>query len=179
MSNETMTPDLIPAWRAATAACLEGGAYVAPLTPEQWAKALRAAFSAQASKAELQPFGHYFSDDPKVFAMPGTGFKRGTTPPPDSVDAVPLYTCPQALLIAGDTTRELPANWQLLAEHSGCGYGAQVDRINVRMERGDKVVLIPAAPAAPHCSRGPENCAFCSVQAGTFSVKSADDPESR
>jgi len=38
-------------------------------------------------------------------------------------------------------------SWKVLAEHSGCGYGTQVDQITVRVNRGDKVVLIPA-PAA-------------------------------
>lgn len=37
-----MTPDLVPVWHAATAACLEHGRYIAPTTPAQWARVLRA-----------------------------------------------------------------------------------------------------------------------------------------
>lgn len=39
-------------------------------------------------------------------------------------------------------------SWSVLAEHSGCGYGTQVDQITVRVNRGDKVVLVPASAFA-------------------------------
>ena len=42
-----------------------------------------------------EPFGWYFMDDPKVFAMPGSGFHIGKEPPMDCLSATPLYTAPQ------------------------------------------------------------------------------------
>ena len=38
------------------------------------------------------PFGHYFMDDPKVYTLPGSGFKVGPEPPPDCLHVAPLYS---------------------------------------------------------------------------------------
>lgn len=42
-----------------------------------------------------EPFGHWFCDDPKDYATPGSGFKLGKEPPVNAVNVVALYTTPQ------------------------------------------------------------------------------------
>ena len=37
---------------------------------------------------------------------------------------------------------------QVLAEHSGCGHGTQIDQLTVRLNPGDKVVLVMGAYSA-------------------------------
>lgn len=51
-----------------------------------------------------EPFGWYFSDDPKVFAMPGSGFKLGKEPPNYTVGLIPLYTAPPLRACTRPTT---------------------------------------------------------------------------
>lgn len=41
---------------------------------------------------EAKPFGWYFTDDPRIFAMPGSGFSLGPEPPKDAINLIPLYT---------------------------------------------------------------------------------------
>lgn len=40
---------------------------------------------------EVEPYGHYFTDDPAKFAMPGSGFKLGPVPPDHCVSVTPVY----------------------------------------------------------------------------------------
>jgi hypothetical protein len=42
-----------------------------------------------------EPFGYWFSDDPAVVAYAGSGFFKGSKPPNDAVNIIPLYTTPQ------------------------------------------------------------------------------------
>ena len=42
-----------------------------------------------------EPYGYYFVDDRTKFAMPGSGFSLGSTPPTDTEGCIPLYTKPQ------------------------------------------------------------------------------------
>lgn len=41
-----------------------------------------------------KPTGWFFTDDPQVVAMPGSGFFPGSTPPNDAINLVPLYSHP-------------------------------------------------------------------------------------
>ena len=54
--------------------------------------ALRAALDAPA----VEPYGYYFREDHTKFAMPGTGFRLGSTPPSDAEVCIPLFTAPKA-----------------------------------------------------------------------------------
>lgn len=40
----------------------------------------------------IEPYGHYFVDDPAKFAMPGGGFKIGPVPPDDCISVIPVYS---------------------------------------------------------------------------------------
>ena len=39
-----------------------------------------------------EPFGYFFRDSLKKFALPSSGFSVGSTPPPDADELVPLFT---------------------------------------------------------------------------------------
>lgn len=41
-----------------------------------------------------EPTGWFFTDDPQVVAMPGSGYFPGPTPPNDAINLVPLYAHP-------------------------------------------------------------------------------------
>jgi len=43
-----------------------------------------------------EPVGYLFTDDPAVYAMPGSGFHSGAEPPKNAINVVPLYTAPPA-----------------------------------------------------------------------------------
>ena len=43
-----------------------------------------------------QPVGYLFTDDPAVYAMPGSGFHAGSQPPKDAINVVPVYAAPPA-----------------------------------------------------------------------------------
>lgn len=45
-------------------------------------------------KEGVEPVGHYFCDDPKVFAMPGGGYIPGPIPPENTLYYTPLYLHP-------------------------------------------------------------------------------------
>jgi hypothetical protein len=68
------------AWKHSTSAAQGLGFY---LTLDQ----LRELIKEFAGK----PFGHFFVDDPEVFAMPGSGFSHGKDVPNDVIHATPLY----------------------------------------------------------------------------------------
>ena len=38
----------------------------------------------------------------------------------------------------------IDTSWKVLLEHSGCGYGKQANQLTVSLDRGDKIVQIPA-----------------------------------
>jgi|GEM_PF-3506629 len=42
------------------------------------------------------PVGYLFTDDPAVYAMPGSGFHSGKEPPADAINVVPVYAAPPA-----------------------------------------------------------------------------------
>lgn len=42
------------------------------------------------------PVGYLFTDDPAVYAMPGSGFHSGKEPPADAINVVPVYAAPSA-----------------------------------------------------------------------------------
>lgn len=44
---------------------------------------------------------------------------------------------------------------QVIAQHSGCGYGIQVDQLTVRLYRGDKVIMVRGPLGAAHEKQGP------------------------
>lgn len=48
----------------------------------------------QAEREGAEPFGWYFMDDPKVYTMPGSGFRVGPDRPADTLHASPLYLHP-------------------------------------------------------------------------------------
>ncbi len=43
-----------------------------------------------------EPVGYLFTDDPAVYAMPGSGFHSGAEPPKNAINVVPLYAAPPA-----------------------------------------------------------------------------------
>ncbi len=43
-----------------------------------------------------EPVGYLFTDDPAVYAMPGSGFHSGKEPPADAINVVPVYAAPPA-----------------------------------------------------------------------------------
>lgn len=49
---------------------------------------------AASAGSEPVPFGHWFTDDPKAFATPGSGFLVGKEPPKNAINVIPLYTHP-------------------------------------------------------------------------------------
>lgn len=48
----------------------------------------------RAEREGAEPFGWYFMDDPKVYTMPGSGFRVGPDRPADTLHASPLYLHP-------------------------------------------------------------------------------------
>lgn len=46
---------------------------------------------------------------------------------------------------------------KVIAEHSGCGYGIQVDQLTVRLYRGDKVIMVRGPLGAAHDKQSGEN----------------------
>lgn len=60
------------------------------------ALAWRAGRASLAASAGSEPvaFGHWFTDDPKAFATPGSGFLVGKEPPKNAINVIPLYTHP-------------------------------------------------------------------------------------
>lgn len=62
------------------------------LTKQDFAwQAWQAAIAADRA-ARAEPVGWYFADDPKVYTLPGGGFRLGKEKPEDTLFAVPLYT---------------------------------------------------------------------------------------
>ena len=49
----------------------------------------------KAHQASTEPVGYLFNDDPKIFAMPGSGFSHGSTPPDNAVNITPVYPTAQ------------------------------------------------------------------------------------
>lgn len=43
-----------------------------------------------------EPVGYWFTDDPAVYAMPGSGFHSGKEPPADAINVVPVYAAQTA-----------------------------------------------------------------------------------
>ena len=52
-----------------------------------------------------------------------------------------LFTAEQARKML-EHVAQAPATSRVLTEHSGCGQGTQVDQLTVRLNPGDKVVLV-------------------------------------
>lgn len=69
--------------------------------------------------------------------------------------ACPKCGCIYRLLADAEITAPQPAPAQdvagkVIAEHSGCGYGIQVDQLTVRLYRGDKVIMVRGPLGAAH-----------------------------
>ncbi|KAF1016231.1 MAG: hypothetical protein GAK31_01720 [Stenotrophomonas maltophilia] len=57
------------------------------------------AISARLSEGQ-EPVGYLFTDDPAVYAMPGSGFHSGAEPPANAINVVPLYAAPPTQAVA-------------------------------------------------------------------------------
>jgi hypothetical protein len=86
-----------------------------------------------------EPFGYWFSDDPAVVTYAGSGFFKGSKPPNDAINIIPLYTTPPAQLA------QEPVTW-------GVDWGKSGDRpcavITRRLANGGNEVL--AVEFAPY-----------------------------
>ncbi|MFI8572072.1 hypothetical protein ACIGEO_11190 [Stenotrophomonas bentonitica] len=69
----------------------------------------RAALAARQPGAQV-PVGYLFTDDPAVYAMPGSGFHPGKEPPADAINVVPLYDAPPAQGIDLGQLRDLASD---------------------------------------------------------------------
>lgn len=68
-----------------------------------------------------EPLAWAFTDDPSVFAMPGSGVSAGKEPPEDAINIYPLYAAPvQQVQKVPLTAKELIV---LLEKHHGYGSG--------------------------------------------------------
>ncbi|MDC7806389.1 hypothetical protein PQS31_06070 [Luteimonas sp BLCC-B24] len=108
----------------------------------------------EAAQGEQKPFGHYFSDDPKSFAMPGAGFKVGAVPPADAVNVIALYTRPQPAAVAGDAVQSdfvtIESHWlQTILSAAALleGTGSILDKREAEALRKMAKSAKPAAPA--------------------------------
>ncbi|WQI22597.1 hypothetical protein U2S91_08160 [Stenotrophomonas maltophilia] len=54
---------------------------------------------------EQEPVGYLFTDDPAVYAMPGSGFHSGKEPPADAINVVPVYAATPAQAVDLDELR--------------------------------------------------------------------------
>jgi hypothetical protein len=51
---------------------------------------------AASNSVRQEPVGYLFTDDPAVYAMPGSGFHSGKEPPANAINVVPVYDAPPA-----------------------------------------------------------------------------------
>jgi len=64
------------------------------LSPEM-EKCLQDGVQALAARQPVgEPVGYLFTDDPAVYAMPGSGFHSGAEPPKNAINVVPVYAGP-------------------------------------------------------------------------------------
>jgi hypothetical protein len=70
---------------------------------------IKALEEALAKQEQGEPFGYWFSDDPDVVAYAGSDFFKGSKPPNDAVNIIPLYTTPQQRTWVGLTDEEIKA----------------------------------------------------------------------
>jgi hypothetical protein len=69
-----------------------------------------------------EPFGYWFTDDPKAYAMPGSGFKLGSKPPQNAINMVALYDRPAPAATADALTVEDAELLQrAVADFEDCG----------------------------------------------------------
>mgnify|MGYP001185084964 CR=1 FL=1 len=67
--------------------------YIKNNTPKVVSDEICKALTYQQPKAEKQePVAWMFRDDPKIYAMAGSGVHIGKEPPEDALDVIPLYT---------------------------------------------------------------------------------------
>lgn len=67
-----------------------------PKDGEQWETSPMAA-----AQLVVEPFGWWFTEDPDVFCMPGSGFRRFPDKPQHTVECIALYTTPQPVAVPG------------------------------------------------------------------------------
>lgn len=52
-----------------------------------------------------QRTGYFFTDDPAIYAMPGSGFHSGAEPPANAINIIPVYAAPPAQSVDLDAAR--------------------------------------------------------------------------
>ena len=75
-----------------------------------------------------EPLAWAFTDDPSVFAMPGSGVRAGKEPPEDAINIYPLYAAPvQQVQKVPLTDEQIWKNEDIMAANSG--YGASFETL--------------------------------------------------
>lgn len=120
--------------------------------------AVQAALAASEPGAQ-EPVGYLFTDDPAVYAMPGSGFHPGKEPPADAINVVPVYAAPPAQGIDLGQLRKLADRWERTANDKDVAFKdreliGMYDKGLMKCVRELRAALIDQRDAAPGVGNG-------------------------